>query len=127
MPPRMNWDSVKQRKSAHRIGYEGSTSSSALQRAIAIHRACLIDVIEKAKQQPCSACGQRFPSCVMQFHHRDPEQKLFPISEATALLPGIDVLEEELAKCDVLCANCHAIKTSEQWALGQVRNRHKRL
>jgi hypothetical protein len=43
----------------------------------------------------------------LQFHHRDPSKKSFAIA-AGGLTRSIEVLRIEAAKCDLLCANCHA-------------------
>ena len=50
-------------------------------------------------------CGESHPAC-LDFHHRDPATKLFTISEGVATR-GRSVILEEIAKCDVICANCH--------------------
>jgi hypothetical protein len=56
-------------------------------------------------------CGeQRLPA--LQFHHRSGEDKSFEISTAVRNRNAftIEELEIELAKCDLLCANCHAVE-----------------
>jgi hypothetical protein len=58
----------------------------------------------------CSGCGEDHPAA-LQFHHIDPKEKSFSLSTktlgATKKFPWEDVLEE-LKKCQILCANCHA-------------------
>lgn len=58
--------------------------------------------------QPCSRCGEVFPHFVMDYHHRDPEHKRATI---TSLRGGcsLETIAAEIAKCDLLCANCHRI------------------
>lgn len=52
----------------------------------------------------CLICGFRDkPSLV--FHHRDPKEKSFTIG--TTLSTKLERLQKEIAKCVVLCANCH--------------------
>lgn len=50
----------------------------------------------------------------MDFDHRNRDDKVSEISNFTA---GWDALKEEIAKCDLVCANCHRIRTSanKQW------------
>lgn len=64
------------------------------------------------KDQPCTDCGGVFPSCVMDFDHV-PERgaKLFPLGRSDR---SIKALTEEIAKCDVVCANCHRIRTQNR-------------
>lgn len=59
----------------------------------------------------CSRCPENHPAC-LQFHHRDPSEKDFTLSGAFTRGWSIQKLQEEIAKCDVLCANCHA---KEHW------------
>ncbi len=53
----------------------------------------------------CIKCGENHPGC-LDFHHRNKKEKLFTISQAVDSL-SLEVLKEEIQKCDVLCANCH--------------------
>ena len=57
----------------------------------------------------CVDCGYKDHPAALQFDHRDPEEKLFRI--AGSLHRKLHVLMAEIAKCDVRCANCHAVKT----------------
>lgn len=53
----------------------------------------------------CEACG--YDKCVaaFDFHHRDPKEKDFSISEVSHR--NIDLVKKELDKCNLLCSNCH--------------------
>lgn len=54
-------------------------------------------------------CGELFPSYVMQFDHRPGEKKRRPVSHMVAY--SREAIDEEVTKCDLVCANCHAIRT----------------
>ena len=54
----------------------------------------------------CSSCGNKYPDVVYDFHHLDPSQKDFNIGSSRNWLK----IEKELAKCVMLCANCHRIE-----------------
>jgi hypothetical protein len=54
----------------------------------------------------CIRCGENDP-VTLDFHHRDPSKKDFLPSRACFNGWGINRLKEEIAKCDVLCANGH--------------------
>lgn len=76
-------------------------------------------LISEYKRVPCARCGKRYPSYVMDFHHRDPSSKAFSIGRN--FKASLERLLEEIAKCDVLCANCHRIveyETLEQPIVG---------
>ncbi len=53
----------------------------------------------------CIQCG--YDKCLraMNFHHRQPKDKLFSIGSRRDLL--LVEISKELDKCDLLCANCH--------------------
>jgi hypothetical protein len=61
----------------------------------------------------CKICGEWRPEC-LQFHHRDRSQKAFNISGWIRNGVSLEALQQEIAKCDVLCANCHAVETQKQ-------------
>ena len=65
-------------------------------------------MIRKAKDKPCADCGQRYPSYVMDFDHVR-GVKRFNIGAPGRRTAG--VVAVEIAKCDVICANCHRIRT----------------
>lgn len=74
---------------------------------------------EKAEQfvhdyllkNPCCQCGQT-NILTLQFDHlRD---KKFEIGLAVTQGHSVKTIEKEIAKCQVLCANCHSIKTATQ-------------
>ena len=57
-------------------------------------------------------CGYKGPGYVLDLDHRDPEEKSFKLSSSSHLGGrSWDTIKQEMAKCDVLCANCHRIKT----------------
>ena len=62
----------------------------------------------------CAYCGENHPA-TLQFHHRDPQKKDFNLSAAVRDGYGVGRIKREVAKCTVLCANCHA-KLHYEWA-----------
>lgn len=63
-------------------------------------------VQEYKRSHSCIACGESEPCC-LDFHHRDPTQKDFVIGASYTRSIGIGRIKAEIAKCDILCANCH--------------------
>lgn len=72
-------------------------------------------LIREAKSVPCPDCGGMFPPCCMDFDHVRGEKK-FNIS-VNMYSRSFAALLEEIAKCDVVCANCHRIRTERRRAL----------
>jgi hypothetical protein len=62
----------------------------------------------------CSLCGENHPA-TLHFHDLDPENKDFNLSAAVRNGYGVERIKREVAKCTVLCANCHA-KLHYEWA-----------
>lgn len=58
----------------------------------------------------CADCGWRGNQAAFQFHHSDPRRKDFVIGNVAN--KSWDVIKNELGKCVLLCANCHAIRHS---------------
>lgn len=62
-------------------------------------------------KEECLHCGYSKCKAALTFHHRDGLTKEFSLATARRL--NKERLLAEVAKCDVLCANCHA---EEHWA-----------
>ncbi len=59
------------------------------------------------KRVPCADCGGVFPPEAMDFDHRPGEVKVANVNKITNLRQ----LADEIKKCDVVCANCHRVRT----------------
>ena len=66
---------------------------------------------EYKSKKKCVYCGWNGHTEVLQFHHRNPNEKLDDVSTLVKRCVGKETILKEIAKCDVLCANCHAIET----------------
>ena len=64
------------------------------------------------KQLSCARCFESHPA-TLQFHHRDPKEKDFSISLYRMGKWSRERILKEVAKCEVICANCHA---KEHWS-----------
>ena len=74
--------------------------------------------LRELRKVPCLDCGGTFPPHVMDFDHRDPNTKSFQLTTGRALLKNRKDLMEEIGKCDIVCANCHHIRTARAYAEG---------
>lgn len=54
----------------------------------------------------CENCGYDKCIAAMDFHHKDPKEKEFGLSQK-GLTKSLDILKKEADKCLLLCANCH--------------------
>lgn len=72
----------------------------------------LNEFVISLKQKPCMDCGVQYPHYVMDFDHRDSSVKFMTISlMAKTHHFSKENLLKEVAKCDLVCSNCHRIRT----------------
>lgn len=69
------------------------------------------ELIRSLKDRPCADCGLRFPPEAMDFDHVR-GKKVQMISRMRWGRTSIDRILTEVAKCDVVCANCHRLRTA---------------
>ena len=61
----------------------------------------------------CMKCGYDRCLAALDYHHRDPATKLFHISQRVCTVRAdgngkvAQAIRAEIAKCDLVCANCH--------------------
>lgn len=63
------------------------------------------------KDQPCADCGVKYPPYVMDFDHLN--DKTMNVAEMR-LRRGLESVKEEIKKCELVCANCHRIRTHDR-------------
>lgn len=80
--------------------------------AAARNRAKKRQIVLDAKAVPCLDCGVSYPSRVMEFDHVRGE-KLGNVSVLVAKASE-QRIRDEIAKCDVVCANCHRLRHIER-------------
>lgn len=64
------------------------------------------------KQSSCKDCGISNP-IVLEFDHINPGEKLFNIGASYS--KSLKLVIEEVKKCEIVCANCHRIRTAKQF------------
>lgn len=62
-------------------------------------------IAEIKSKLKCCICGEH-RYWLLDFHHRDPNEKDFNVSKIMRY-KGMELMLKEIEKCDVLCANCH--------------------
>lgn len=66
-------------------------------------------MLHAMKTVPCMDCGNSYHPYVMDFDHVRGEKK-FNLSKAGNRFSRETILEEA-AKCDIVCSNCHRMRT----------------
>lgn len=63
-------------------------------------------LMDQKRGKSCEFCGEADPCC-LDWHHMDPSQKEFTVSHMWSHSIRREVVEREIAKCILICANCH--------------------
>lgn len=82
-------------------------------------------MIREAKNRPCTDCKIPYPSWVMTFDHLPGKKKRFELSSMKALCASKQAVLDEIAKCEVVCFNCHAERTHSRQCPRSLVERHQ--
>lgn len=110
-----NKDKVKERARLAAIKRRAKGLDKVTARRRALKRRLAMD---RLKSKPCHDCGGAFPPYVMDWDHRDPSQKRFVVGGSNRLRKWADLVAET-EKCDLVCSNCHRIRTYARGYRGQ--------
>lgn len=66
----------------------------------------------------CTDCGYKENSDALELDHKPGEKKRQTV--ASLMYQSWEVIKSELAKCEVRCCNCHAIRTQERKRLSAI-------
>lgn len=74
----------------------------------------MLEQVRAMKTERCEACRKKFHPVCMDFDHRDPQEKKGSV--ATMIRQGLafSTILAEIAKCRLICANCHRVRTMKQ-------------
>lgn len=61
----------------------------------------------KVFHSKCCLCGFNAFQEALEFHHVNPEEKKFGLSDSNAITKALDKQLEEAKKCILVCSNCH--------------------
>lgn len=68
-------------------------------------------LLEYLKEHPCVDCGESNP-ITLEFHHL--KNKKYNIANIIKYVSSWDTVLKEIAKCDIVCSNCHKKRTAKQ-------------
>jgi hypothetical protein len=71
------------------------------------------EVQQYKSSTPCADCQQSYPHYVMDFDHVHGE-KLANVADITRVNHSRKKVWDEIAKCELVCANCHRIRTHQR-------------
>ncbi len=76
------------------------------------------ELLDSLRDVPCADCERRFPPCAMDFDHRDAEAKKYTVTRMIGRAGTARILAE-VAKCDIVCTNCHRARTYDRRMAGR--------
>lgn len=96
-------------KKSYKKYYDQSPNEKARlkERRIKIRKQNRIKIKKIKEDSPCTDCGNYYPYYVMDFDHQ--KDKKYQIANMTA--QSWELIEKEINKCELVCANCHRIRT----------------
>ena len=75
--------------------------------------ASFYDLVNTIKSEtPCKDCKQYFPAICMDFDHLPEFMKSNNVSAMTGY--NIEKIKAEIDKCEIVCSNCHRIRTAQR-------------
>lgn len=80
------------------------------------------ELVRRLKDRPCVDCGQKYAPDVMDFDHvPDRGGKLGRV----AMRGSVPAILAEARKCDVVCSNCHRIRTRRRRIGAKLKQRER--
>jgi len=79
-------------------------------RNAAKQRRRLYEFTNSFKNKPCTDCHEKYPPYVMDFDHITGKKRNM-ISKLVGGAYSLLRIKDELKKCDLVCANCHRVRT----------------
>lgn len=90
----------------------------------AIEKGKARNIAERVKRGECHTCGTKVTTenaILFDWDHRDPKEKSYGVAKMNT---KSDVMfYVEVAKCDLVCKNCHAHRTVQQHKDGEIRTK----
>jgi hypothetical protein len=105
----MPYKDKEKQKAAQKAWYE-SNKELTIKRSNSSREKRKVIVRTIKESSPCQDCGVSYPYYVMQFDHVGVDQKVANVNvllSSSSLQSALD----EIEKCELVCANCHATRT----------------
>lgn len=97
----------------HYHKYGSNYRERAVERSRKIKANLKAQMLEYLRDKSCTNCGVS-DIRVLEFDHIDPSKKSFSIARGIGSALSWASILAEIAKCQILCANCHKIRTANQ-------------
>ena len=95
---------------AWRKGYNAKNRTVKREKDVA-RRTEARDFVNALKDRPCADCGKKWPPVAMDFDHAV-GAKIKSVASMVSQAYKLDLIIEEIEKCEVVCACCHRLRTA---------------
>ena len=107
------------RRKRRALGLDGEQRAASTKR-VRDGRARNREYVRSLKEAtPCADCGNHFPHVCMDFDHIG-DDKTHAVARLVAGARSLDLIKAEIAKCEIVCANCHRIRTFSRLQVAEV-------
>lgn len=111
-----NFDRLQQWRKEYNAKTKTSRQKRSKQRIVAARA-----YVNQYKSVPCIDCSRTYPPVAMDLDHVR-GAKVSTIARMVSAGYKLDLIKEELAKCEVVCSNCHRVRTATRMEnLGHIR------
>lgn len=80
--------------------------------------------IAEEKNKPCMDCGNIFPPCAMDFDHVK-GKKTYSIATLASSSKSWELIYKEIQKCELVCSNCHRVRTYNRKQFANEKSKRK--
>ena len=87
----------------------------------------IAELIARLKAGPCKDCGKKYPPYVMDFDHLPGQIKIANVSYLKRHRVAFEKIEAEVKKCDLVCANCHRVRSYKRQHKNPIGGNYKQL
>jgi hypothetical protein len=94
--------------------YSTKTGKASIKKSNRVQKEKLKKWISDQRKLPCADCGLTFPPEAMDFDHLNASGKILSISTMVKKHFSKSRIIAEIAKCEVVCANCHRVRTAKR-------------
>lgn len=105
-------DETKQKQAQHESYLRNKEKIGRYSAGDKLEKRLRVNALKEAS--PCSDCKIFYPCYVMDYDHRNPADKLIGVAGLVSRGNKWERIEAEIAKCDLVCANCHRIRTHKE-------------
>lgn len=115
----------KKKQSAANRQYYQDHKKACLKRSRDRREAAREFIRECKTGRRCFDCRKQYPWYVYDFDHRPGTHKRYSVSSMPTKNPSIKAIVEEMNKCDLVCSNCHRLRTFAYEELYGCKTRNK--